>query len=48
VGSGEFYITATQLDGENALRVTIMNPLTGKGELASLLNALRENAKALG
>ena len=30
IESGEFYIVSTKLDGMGALRVTIINPLTGR------------------
>ncbi len=41
IGSGQFYITATKLDGSGALRVTIMNPLTTLHDLQQLLESLR-------
>lgn len=47
IESGEFYITATALDGVGALRVTIMNPLTTTDELAGLLEALRRHGRRM-
>ncbi len=47
IESGEFYIVSTSLDGIGALRVTIINPLTREEHLDRLLDALRENGKAL-
>jgi L-2,4-diaminobutyrate decarboxylase len=42
IESGEFYIVSTRLDGVGALRVTIINPLTGPEHLDRLLEAIRE------
>lgn len=39
--SGDFYITATKLDGIGAMRVTIINPLTTIDDLRNLLMAIR-------
>ncbi len=39
--TGEFYITATKLDGIGAMRVTIINPLTTIDDLRALLDAIR-------
>lgn len=39
--SGEFYITATKIDGIGAMRVTIINPLTTIADLRNLLVAIR-------
>jgi len=41
IRSGEFYIVQTNLDGRQALRVTIINPLTTAAHLDDLLNAIR-------
>jgi L-2,4-diaminobutyrate decarboxylase len=47
IQSGEFYIVATRLNGVGALRVTIINPLTGPDHLDRLLDALREQGQQL-
>jgi L-2,4-diaminobutyrate decarboxylase len=47
VQSGEFYIVSTRLNGVGALRVTIINPLTGPEHLDRLLEALREHGQQL-
>jgi L-2,4-diaminobutyrate decarboxylase len=39
--SGEAWITSTLLKGTRVLRVTIMNPATGKADLEALLDSLR-------
>lgn len=44
IESGDFYITATRIDGAMALRVTLMNPLTDRGHLEALMQAVRESA----
>lgn len=41
IRSGQFYIVQTTLDGNAALRTTIMNPLTTQDDLCQLLVALR-------
>ncbi len=40
--SGDFYIVQTTLRGEAWLRVTVMNPRTGAGDLRALVRVLRE------
>jgi L-2,4-diaminobutyrate decarboxylase len=44
--SGEAWITTTLLKGSRVLRVTVMNPATGRAELVELLDALRRLAGA--
>jgi L-2,4-diaminobutyrate decarboxylase len=46
IESGAFYIVSTKLDGQGALRVTIINPLTTPDHLDELLDVLREAGKA--
>jgi L-2,4-diaminobutyrate decarboxylase len=41
IRSGDYYIVQTTLDGRAALRVTVMNPLTTREDLAGLLTAIR-------
>ena len=41
IESGEFYLVATNLNGTDALRVTIINPLTTADHLDRLLQTLR-------
>ena len=41
IESGEFYLVATNLDGTEALRVTLINPLTTPAHLDQLLETLR-------
>jgi L-2,4-diaminobutyrate decarboxylase len=41
IESGEFYLVATTLDGCDALRVTLINPLTTPEHLDQLLESLR-------
>ncbi|MHC4878933.1 MAG: pyridoxal phosphate-dependent decarboxylase family protein [Planctomycetota bacterium] len=41
IQSGRFYIVQTRLDGQQALRVTIINPLTTPDDLDALLDAVR-------
>ena len=41
IRSGQFYIVQTRLDGQQALRVTIINPLTTPDDLDALLDAVR-------
>jgi L-2,4-diaminobutyrate decarboxylase len=41
IRSGDYYIVQTTLDGRAALRVTVMNPLTTRDDLAGLLDAIR-------
>ena len=45
IESGEFYLTATPLDGVPALRVTLINPLTTGDTLNELLATLRRHGK---
>jgi L-2,4-diaminobutyrate decarboxylase len=47
IESGEFYIVSTTFDGEGALRVTIINPLTTPEDLDRLLDLLREMGNPL-
>ena len=42
IESGEFYLVATRLNGTEALRVTLINPLTTGTHLDHLLDALRQ------
>ena len=44
VESGEFYIVSTRIDGIGALRVTVINPLTGVSHCDALLDSLRRLA----
>ena len=41
IRSGQFYIVQTQLDGQAALRVAVMNPITTQDDFWQLLSALR-------
>lgn len=45
--SGRGWITATVLGGRRVLRVTVMNPRTGRDEVLALLDGLREEAAAM-
>lgn len=45
VRSGRAWITSTVLKGRRVLRVTIINPRTGPGEVERMLDALRELAR---
>jgi L-2,4-diaminobutyrate decarboxylase len=47
VTSGAFYLVQTRLSGALFLRTTLINPLTTEGDLAALLDAVREAARAL-
>lgn len=47
IESGEFYIVQTQIDGQGALRVTLMNPLTSADDLQELLVTLRKHGQKL-
>ena len=47
IESGEFYLVQTRIDGRSYLRTTIINPLTTEEHLASLLECLREQGRAL-
>ena len=47
VRSGEYYIVPTAKDGVAALRVTLINPLTGSDQLDGLLDALRTHGQRL-
>lgn len=41
IRSGEFYIVQTKLNGRQALRITVMNPLTTRDDLLQLMDAIR-------
>lgn len=41
IQSGEFYIVQTKLNGRQALRITVMNPLTTRDDLLALMDAIR-------
>jgi len=41
IQSGEFYIVQTKLHGRQALRITVMNPLTTRADLLALMDAIR-------
>ncbi len=45
--SGEFYLVPCKLDGEGALRVTLINPLTTPDHLDELLETLRRFGRRL-
>jgi L-2,4-diaminobutyrate decarboxylase len=45
IRSGEFYIVQAKIDGRQALRVTIINPLTTADHLDSLLDAIRRTGR---
>jgi L-2,4-diaminobutyrate decarboxylase len=45
IAEGRFYITLTRFADGYALRTSIMNPLTGAGDLEELLEALRRLAR---
>lgn len=45
--SGKFYLVQTSLNGEAALRVTLINPLTTRAHLRQLLESLRETGEAV-
>lgn len=47
IQSGEFYIVQTKLEGRQALRVTVMNPLTTSGHLDDLLDAIRATGRRI-
>ncbi|TWT41648.1 L-2,4-diaminobutyrate decarboxylase [Thalassoglobus neptunius] len=44
IESGKFYIVQTHLDGQAALRTTLMNPLTTEDDLNELLAEVRSSA----
>jgi L-2,4-diaminobutyrate decarboxylase len=44
IQAGDFYITATRIEGAMVLRVTIMNPLTSREHLEALMQAIRRLA----
>jgi L-2,4-diaminobutyrate decarboxylase len=44
--SGEGWITATKIDGRQVLRVTVMNPRSGREHARRLLRGLAEEAAA--
>ena len=47
IESGEFYLVATHLNGTDALRVTLVNPLTTAAHLDQLLETLRRVGREL-
>jgi len=47
IRSGEFYIVQANIDGRQALRVTIINPLTTADHLDDLLNAIRKTGRKI-
>ena len=47
IESGEFYLVATNLNGTEALRVTLINPLTTAEHLDQLLETLRRTGRVL-
>lgn len=47
IRSGEFYIVQASIDGRQALRVTIINPLTTADHLDRLLDAIRRTGRAI-
>jgi glutamate/tyrosine decarboxylase-like PLP-dependent enzyme len=47
IGSGEFYLVATNLNGVDALRVTLINPLTTAEHLDQLLESLRRHGRVI-
>tara|TARA_R110002072_G_scaffold302710_2_gene487774 strand:- start:377702 stop:379225 length:1524 start_codon:yes stop_codon:yes gene_type:complete len=47
IRSGEFYIVQANIDGKQALRVTIMNPLTTAEHLDGLLDAIRRMGRTI-
>ena len=47
IESGDFYIVQTTLNGQAALRCTVMNPLTMPHDLDNMLNAVRSTGQAL-
>ncbi len=47
IESGEFYLVATHLNGTDALRVTLVNPLTTSAHLDQLLETLRRVGREL-
>ena len=47
IESGEFYLVATNLNGVDALRVTLINPLTTAEHLDQLLETLRRQGREI-
>ena len=47
IESGEFYLVATNLNGVDALRVTLINPLTTAEHLDQLLESLRRQGRTI-
>ena len=47
IRSGEFYIVQAKIDGRQALRVTIINPLTTADHLDELMDAIRRTGRKI-
>jgi L-2,4-diaminobutyrate decarboxylase len=47
IESGAFYLVAANINGTDALRVTLMNPLTTEEHLDQLMNTLRTVGREL-
>jgi L-2,4-diaminobutyrate decarboxylase len=47
IRSGEFYIVQANIDGKQALRVTIINPLTTADHLDGLMDAIRRTGRKI-
>ena len=47
IRSGEYYIVQAKIDGKQALRVTIINPLTTVDHLDGLLDAIRQTGRMI-
>lgn len=47
IRSGEYYIVQANIDGRQALRVTIINPLTTTDHLNGLLDAIRRTGRTI-
>lgn len=48
IRSGKFYIVQTTLNGQAALRITVMNPMTTEDDLQELMSAIRESGALCG